>query len=252
MPNKSPEPMRVVVYSSDVAVGCWLVAHGSAPNVRRLRHIVVIFAAKSITAYHFGVSFNVPTPRTDCGQRGRVTELSAHMASPPIHSHFHRVHLFLFTRHSASNLVSPIASLVTFPNLVTFTTIQAFPTVEHGFICSFISRRLTSRRSQPPLALSVPLSRFTSRVGGGSAFFVRHRGGGFGFAHRDCLVPFRAARIDRVVKTDRQVRCLVRVRVFGRTQTKSRMSLRHRAIFYIPRHCAACQICFSYLYVVNR
>src|ERR1039457_6724786 len=35
--------------------------------------------------------------------------------------------------------------------------------------------RLTSRRSQPPLALSVPLSRFTSRVGGGSAFFVRRR-----------------------------------------------------------------------------
>jgi hypothetical protein len=33
---------------------------------------------------------------------------------------------------------------------------------------------LTSRRSQPPLALSVPLSRFTPRVGGGSAFFVRH------------------------------------------------------------------------------
>src|SRR5665647_522079 len=33
--------------------------------------------------------------------------------------------------------------------------------------------RLTSRRSQPPLALSVPLSRFTSRVGGGSAFYVR-------------------------------------------------------------------------------
>jgi hypothetical protein len=29
------------------------------------------------------------------------------------------------------------------------------------------------RRSQPPLALSVPLSRFTPRVGGGSAFFVR-------------------------------------------------------------------------------
>src|ERR1039457_5576359 len=33
---------------------------------------------------------------------------------------------------------------------------------------------LTSRRSQPPLARSVPLSRFTSRVGGGSAFYVRH------------------------------------------------------------------------------
>ena len=32
---------------------------------------------------------------------------------------------------------------------------------------------LTSRRSQPPLALAVPLSRFTPRVGGGSAFYVR-------------------------------------------------------------------------------
>ena len=28
--------------------------------------------------------------------------------------------------------------------------------------------------SQPPLALAVPLSRFTSRVGGGSAFYVDH------------------------------------------------------------------------------
>ena len=35
---------------------------------------------------------------------------------------------------------------------------------------------LTSRRSQPPLARSVPLSRFTSQVGGGSAPNVRHRG----------------------------------------------------------------------------
>src|ERR1035437_10416013 len=33
--------------------------------------------------------------------------------------------------------------------------------------------RLTSRRSQPPLALAVPLSRFPSRVGRGSAFYVR-------------------------------------------------------------------------------
>ena len=34
----------------------------------------------------------------------------------------------------------------------------------------------TSRRIQPPLAGSVPLSRFTSRVGGSSAFYVRrHR-----------------------------------------------------------------------------
>src|ERR1035441_2677439 len=32
---------------------------------------------------------------------------------------------------------------------------------------------LTSRRSQPPLARSVPLSRFTPRVGGGSTFYVR-------------------------------------------------------------------------------
>jgi hypothetical protein len=34
---------------------------------------------------------------------------------------------------------------------------------------------LTSRWSQPPLALAVPLSRFTPRVGGGSAFFVRQQ-----------------------------------------------------------------------------
>src|ERR1035441_2199720 len=31
----------------------------------------------------------------------------------------------------------------------------------------------TQQRAQPPLALAVPLSRFTPRVGGGSAFFVR-------------------------------------------------------------------------------
>jgi len=30
-----------------------------------------------------------------------------------------------------------------------------------------------NKSPEPPLALSVPLSRFTSRVGGGSAFFVR-------------------------------------------------------------------------------
>jgi hypothetical protein len=41
---------------------------------------------------------------------------------------------------------------------------------------------LTSRRSQPPLALAVPLSRFTSRVGGGSAFFVRHQAAADGLA----------------------------------------------------------------------
>src|ERR1035438_3837399 len=39
--------------------------------------------------------------------------------------------------------------------------------------CNLNPPCLTSRRSQPPLALAVPLSRFTSRVGGGSAFFVR-------------------------------------------------------------------------------
>ena len=32
---------------------------------------------------------------------------------------------------------------------------------------------LVSPRSQPPLVLSVPLSRFASRVGGGFAFFVK-------------------------------------------------------------------------------
>src|SRR5664279_5357369 len=39
--------------------------------------------------------------------------------------------------------------------------------------CHLNPSGLTSRRSQPPLALAVPLSRFTSRVGGGSAFYVR-------------------------------------------------------------------------------
>src|ERR1035437_540338 len=43
---------------------------------------------------------------------------------------------------------------------------------EGGFTC-FTTRCLTSRRSQSPLALAVPLSRFASRVGGGSAFYVR-------------------------------------------------------------------------------
>src|ERR1039457_6792121 len=39
--------------------------------------------------------------------------------------------------------------------------------------CNLNPSCLTSRRSQPPLARSVPLARFTPRVGGGSAFFVR-------------------------------------------------------------------------------
>ena len=47
--------------------------------------------------------------------------------------------------------------------------------VSHARLVDLSCCRLTSRRSQPPLALSVPLSRFTPRVGGGSAFFVRHR-----------------------------------------------------------------------------
>jgi len=37
----------------------------------------------------------------------------------------------------------------------------------YGTLCN------TQQLTQPPLALSVPLSRFTPRVGGGSAFFVR-------------------------------------------------------------------------------
>jgi hypothetical protein len=32
---------------------------------------------------------------------------------------------------------------------------------------------MTPNKSPEPLALAVPLSRFTSQVGGGSAFFVR-------------------------------------------------------------------------------
>jgi hypothetical protein len=40
---------------------------------------------------------------------------------------------------------------------------------QHCSVCN------TQQLTQPPLALSVPLSRFTSRVGGGSAFFVRHQ-----------------------------------------------------------------------------
>ena len=56
---------------------------------------------------------------------------------------------------------------------------RALLPVQSGFvqplmpISSDMTSRLTSRRSQPPLALSVRLSRFTSRAGGGSAFFVR-------------------------------------------------------------------------------
>ena len=45
--------------------------------------------------------------------------------------------------------------------------------IERCYILTKQPLRLTSRRSQPPLAVSVPLSRFASRVGGGSAFFVR-------------------------------------------------------------------------------
>ena len=65
--------------------------------------------------------------------------------------------------------------------LFIFTSIfkLAWLIFSHNMIMK-IAIRLTSRRSQPPLALSVPLSRFTSRVGGGSAFFVRpHRVSGF-------------------------------------------------------------------------
>ncbi len=43
------------------------------------------------------------------------------------------------------------------------------------FLRNYTERPLgnTQQRTQPPLALSVPLSRFTSRVGGGSALVVR-------------------------------------------------------------------------------
>jgi hypothetical protein len=37
----------------------------------------------------------------------------------------------------------------------------------YGALCN------SQQQTQPPLVLAVPLSRFTPRVGGGSAFFVR-------------------------------------------------------------------------------
>src|ERR1039457_7300691 len=43
----------------------------------------------------------------------------------------------------------------------------------------------SQQRSQPPLALAVPLSRFPSRVGGGSAFYVRHHGHATNNAEQD-------------------------------------------------------------------
>jgi len=46
------------------------------------------------------------------------------------------------------------------------------------------------------LALSVPLSRFTSRVGGGSAFYVRHRGHVIDFTMIDSDAAFRTLRPD--------------------------------------------------------
>src|SRR5208283_4972522 len=49
------------------------------------------------------------------------------------------------------------------------------PSLRASFVRSFRSSAFQFTRSQPPLALAVPLSRFTSQVGGGSAFFVRHR-----------------------------------------------------------------------------
>jgi hypothetical protein len=45
------------------------------------------------------------------------------------------------------------------------------------------------------LALAVPLSRFTPRVGGGSAFFVRHRGHALSFMS---YVMDDAAKSERV------------------------------------------------------
>jgi hypothetical protein len=47
------------------------------------------------------------------------------------------------------------------------------------------------------MALSVPLSRFTSRVGGGSAFFVRllrhHENSSIQIGHRSSVMRFRFA-----------------------------------------------------------
>ena len=55
-----------------------------------------------------------------------------------------------------------------------FSRAAVYRVASSGQSCRVCTRcRLTSRRSQPPLALAVPLSRFTPRVGGGSALFVR-------------------------------------------------------------------------------
>src|ERR1035437_585861 len=55
-----------------------------------------------------------------------------------------------------------------------------------------------SRRSQPPLALAVPLSRFASRVGGGSAFYVRRHSHtlclGYHYSFCDCSWESVSAR----------------------------------------------------------
>jgi hypothetical protein len=61
----------------------------------------------------------------------------------------------------------------------------------YGTLCN------TQQLTQSPLALSVPLSRFTSRVGGGSAFYVRHRSRHECFHHRASAgiraIPFESA-----------------------------------------------------------
>jgi hypothetical protein len=55
-------------------------------------------------------------------------------------------------------------------------------------LCWIDVLRLTGRPSQSPLALSVPLSRFTPRLGGGSAFYVSSMSQTFTESHRHLLI----------------------------------------------------------------
>ena len=82
----------------------------------------------------------------------------------------------------ARRAVVSAAHAVRAPDIFRFAFAELVAFVVSQFVCHIFifgcrgCRCLTSRRSQPPLALAVPLSRFTSRVGGGSAFYVRRLG----------------------------------------------------------------------------
>ncbi len=84
--------------------------------------------------------------------------------------------------------------------------------------------RLTSRRSQPPLALLFPdQSGFTPRVGGGSAFYVRHHCAPQNLCHSNYTSSFRTRRFRAVMLGSKRLgrqaflRSLSRRLTFGET-----------------------------------